>query len=370
MSTSLLAPTFLINSPHSVEYQDAQTEFVLENLDLSTMRVNPSHIRLSNLANLDIITDEFGEIRSLMSMGTRINARGIGLSVNRLSFWYRDKTATYGPSDYSGRISNFYIPPQGVDLDIQFRLIPANRGTSSSVEREQRNAFHIFDRVVVSIVDGENMDFDIEDCNHTVLLSLFKPIFTTRLREALERTLSYLIRAIFEGADGVAWEVFRTTQDYLWKGMGFRSSVGAALSDEWDHLKHAAHDNPEEIGTTWTSSGVVVKLIDPETTFPYSFACGSEPQILGPEKKGPSGASSTATTQAQTPTSAGPAPARLFGSVLGSISGYALGTQDLSGGVNGVTKEQAAQLTFRQAVDVKAELERKRDGWESEAFDI
>ncbi|KAH8826689.1 hypothetical protein DL96DRAFT_1209672 [Flagelloscypha sp. PMI_526] len=369
-----------------VEYRDWMTEFVLENLDLSTMLVNPAHVHLSNLANYDMHTDEAGHSKSTITFITRLKAQGISAEIDKVSFWYRDKTAAYGrPSDYSGRICNFDIPPEGLDLDMQFRLIPANPGTSTSPERERRKAFHIVDNVSVTLVEGEMMDFDIEDCNHTVLLSLFKPMFVTRLRQALERTLSYLLWAMFEAVDSAAWEIFTMTKEYLWRGMGLGPSVQAALAEEWDHLKQATEDHGEDKpGTTFTSSGIIIRLIDPPTKLPYAFALGSEPQILGPEKKGPGAAAAVnvggatmngTATATPAPLLAPPpmSPGSTFGSMLGSLSAYAMGsraTTPVNEAENKFEVPKKVQLTFRKAIEEKAEQEKRRKGWESEAFNM
>lgn len=60
------------------------------------------------------------------------------IKLKEVSFYYKDKTASIGPADFTG-ILEFTLPPQGIDVDIVVRNIP--NSPEGLKERERRNAF-------------------------------------------------------------------------------------------------------------------------------------------------------------------------------------------------------------------------------------
>ena len=78
-----------------------------------------------------------------------LRLQALQLALKEVSVYYKDKTATIGPRDFSG-IMEFTLPEQGVDVDFKFRLIP---NTPQGLgERQKRGRFFIIERVEVTLI--------------------------------------------------------------------------------------------------------------------------------------------------------------------------------------------------------------------------
>jgi hypothetical protein len=121
-------------------------------------------------------------------------------------------------------------------------------------------------------------------------MTLFKPsIMVTRLKDALERTLSEELRGVVEWVDGVAWDVSKRREVFEDTGLGGGGSLMAAL---WSELGRLQRERTDEIGWRATGTGLVVEQEKGEGRGKSAFAIGAEAQILNGEKRGPLGAGS------------------------------------------------------------------------------
>jgi hypothetical protein len=149
------------------------------------------------------------------------------LSLKEVSFWYKDKASTFGSSEYNAPkvsmwISGFacYQIPEGLR------------------QREHRGGFHFIERVEVKV--AEEIGLKVKESNHPILLSMFKPIFMIRFREALAKTFEEQIRWVWESADSVAWDVGKRSEVFSDARLESGSSVAAAVWTEIGRLRLAS----------------------------------------------------------------------------------------------------------------------------------
>ncbi|EGN98629.1 hypothetical protein SERLA73DRAFT_107695 [Serpula lacrymans var. lacrymans S7.3] len=328
------------------EYVDSDVEFVLENLDISSLNVLPGHVYIRNITDIDISAPESGAA-STTAIGTltHIRLQAMQLALKEVSFWYKDKTATIGPSDFTG-LMEFTLPSQGIDVDLKFRLIP---NTPQGLE-ERQHAGRYFKIERVDVTVSEDVTVEVKQSNHAILASVFKPVFVLRFREALEKTLQEQIRGVFQTADALAWDVGRRSEVFSDTGLGPGASLAAAIWSEIGRFRKMEGGVLE--GWKATGTGVVKDNIGSDA----KIAMGAEPQILSGEKHGPLGISSK------------PLSERLPGIDTKGIkeSGKGLAEQAKGARKEGLRKVQS----FKQTVDAKTSQEKSRPGWQSSAFSL
>ena len=271
------------------EYKDDDIEFVLENLDISSFNILPSHVYIRNITDVDILTSDSSSAPSRTAVGTlsHIRIQAVQLTLNDVSFWYRDKTASaITPNEFAGLLG-LTLPTKGIDVDLKIRLIPSTIHANSKDSRTSLKHFHVIEKATVSI--SEDVNIEVKESNHPVLTTLFKPIMVNRLKDALERTLSEEMRSVVEWVDGVAWDVAKRREVFEDTGLGGGGSLMAAL---WSELGRLQRERTDEIGWRATGTGVVVEHEKGEGRGKSAFAIGAEPQILDGEKRGPLGTGS------------------------------------------------------------------------------
>ncbi|KAK0498402.1 hypothetical protein EDD18DRAFT_1308634 [Armillaria luteobubalina] len=352
---------FQVYIPHALtfmkDFRFRDSELVLENLDISSFNLQPSHIYIRNITDIDINTvSTNAPTRTAIGTLTHIRIQAIQLALDKVSFFYRDKQASVVPSNYSGLVT-FTLPPKGVDIELKLRLIPATEETELKRggrirERELHQAFHVIEQVRVDI--AQDIGLTITESNHPMLLSVFKPLVTLRFREALERALTEQIRGAIEWADGIAWDVSKRAEVFTDGGMGVGSALSSAMWSELGRLRKMS--GWQAIGT---GTGIVV-----EGAKDKALAMGAEPQILSGEKKGPLGIASTSLKD------------QLLGEV-GAEDAQAVRevrreeAKGLKRDVEAVAREEKRQFqSFMQRVEEKTAQEKKTKGWQSAAFDI
>ncbi|KZT63342.1 hypothetical protein DAEQUDRAFT_815713 [Daedalea quercina L-15889] len=132
-----------------------------------------------------------------------------------------------------------------------------------AMERTLRGGFLEVQRVEACISD--DVDVKITQSNHSVLVSVLRPIMVGRFHDALRALLEQQVCAALEGVDGLLWDV------------GKRADV-------FDDAGHGR-------GTPGILEGIVKKDGD------MHFAIGAEPQVLSGEKRGPKGTLSNSVAQ-------------------------------------------------------------------------
>lgn len=396
------------------EYKDEDSELVLENLDVSSFNLLPSHMYIRNITDIDIVAPAASpdapvqpETKSQLGTLTQIHIQAIQLSVSDLSFYYKDKSATVGPSEYTGRVS-FTLPPKGIDVDAKLRLIPASAtttlapvkssagsvakvtpgssltnqpvpaplaATKSVSQRSLHRAFNVIERLEVRITD--DFDIDIKECNHSIVLAVFKPIMNLRLKAALEGFLSEQIRHILEGLDGMAYDISERAEVFRDTGLGSGASMGAAIWSEIGRIRRMGFGrNRRDRYADWQATGTGLVLgerkVDLETgedkEGETKLAIGAEPQILSGAKRGPVGTASdsiskrmkSATGQVLEDTGIDP-------DVLPDTTD----TQQITEQAKELVEQGKEQVkSVKNAVKYQADIERQRDGWQSSAFEL
>ncbi|KAF8798418.1 hypothetical protein BYT27DRAFT_7321247 [Phlegmacium glaucopus] len=94
------------------------------NLDISSFNILPSHVYIHNTTDVDILTSDSPSAPSRTAIGTLTHVRmqAIQLTLNDVSFWYRDKTASaITPNEFMGLLG-FTLPTKGIDVDLKVRL--------------------------------------------------------------------------------------------------------------------------------------------------------------------------------------------------------------------------------------------------------
>ncbi|KAJ7718357.1 hypothetical protein DFH07DRAFT_933600 [Mycena maculata] len=326
-----------------MEYVDSDVELVLEDLDISSVKINPAHISISNTTNVDVRTSEAAEA-SVDGVGssTQIRLQAVQVALRDVSFYYKDKhTPVPGPPRAFTGLLTLTMPAQGLDADIRVRFI------QSAKERTDRQAYHIVETVAVKLAD--DVQVGVRESNHAVTLALFKPAFKRGLRAALGRVLGAQLRAALESADGVAWDVGRRAEVFRDTGMGGGAALAGAMWSEAGKLIRE-----RDVGVRATGTGVVV-LRDEGSEGDARFTVGAEPQVLPGEKHGPAGTGSQS-----------------LGAHTGGAGGAARGGgRGAQGQVKGLVGEGRRQVrSFRGSVDEMATMEKNNPGWQSAAFDL
>lgn len=288
-------------------------------------------------------------------MGALTHARikGLQLKLSELSFYYHDLTATVGPKEFTG-LAEISLPPEGIDVDIKVRTIPNTAaGLAESAERKR---FLRIDHVVAHV--SEDVDVRVTKSYHPVLLTVFRPLLTARLRGALQTTLSDNIQRALDGIDALVWDITARAEVFQDTGMGRGPALASAWWSELGRLQRT-HGGPS---LRWRTTGGGIVRSGGDT----QVALGVEPQVLGPEKHGPKG------------TLAQPLKERALDAGLDAdvnVSAVSESIADVSKDVVGQAKEGLKVglkkvRTFEEKIADKQEQEEGNPGWESSAFDV
>ncbi|KAJ7485234.1 hypothetical protein B0H11DRAFT_1806634 [Mycena galericulata] len=335
------------------EYADNDMELVLENLDISSFGLNPAHIFIRNITDVDVRTSETAQATAGVGTYTHIRLQAVQLALEDVSFYYKDKNATLPPSEYTGLLA-LTMPPQGIDVDIKVRLIPSQK------ERQTKHAYHHIELLTVQISD--DAELTVRDSNHAVMLTLFKPIFNMRFRDALGRALSEQLRAGLVWMDSVAWDIGQRAEVFTDAGAGRGAALAGAVWSEIGRLSR-------ERTSGWRATGTGV-VLEENAEGGAQFAMGAEPQVLSGEKRGPMGTASESLE-------------KRVGQAVQSVQGQTgisadnamdtakEGAQTVTKHVQGLVGEGKRQVrSFQRSVDEKSAMEKKSAGWKSQAFDL
>jgi hypothetical protein len=334
---------------HSTEYIDDKIEFVLEDLDVSSISLLPGHVFIRNITDVEIAAPVEGKSTAAVGALTQIHLKGLQLKLSQLSFYYHDLTAAVGPKETTG-LAEIALPPEGIDVDIKVRTIPST--TAGLAERTERRRFLRIDHVVVHVSD--DTDVRVTESNHPVLLTMFRPLLTARLRVALQKTLSANIQSALDGVDALIWDIIARAEVFEDAGLARGSALATASWSELGRLQRT--QGGFSSGWSTTGSGIVRNGGD------VRVALGAEPQVLGPEKHGPKG------------TLAQPLKERAHDAgadVDVSAERIAGAGKDVVGKAKeGIKVGLRKVRTFEEKVAEKQKEEESTSGWESSAFDV
>ena len=329
---------------YRTEYIDGKIEFVLEDLDISSIGLLPGHVFIRNITDLEIDAPKEGKATTAVGALTHLQIKGVQLKLNQLSFYYHDLTATVGPKEFTG-LAEITLPAEGIDVDIKVRTIPNT--TAGLAERAERKRFLRIDHVEVHVSD--NADVRVTESNHPVLLTVFRPLLTARLRGALETTLSANIQSAIDGVDELVWDTIARAEVFEDAGL----ARGPALATAWWSELGRLRRTQGGLSSGWhtTGSGIVRDGGDARV------ALGAEPQVLGSDKHGPKGTS--AQPLKERARDAGVDVDVSAESVVGAVGKAKEGIKV------GLRKVR----TFEEKIAEKQKEEERSPGWESNAFE-
>ncbi|TRM66694.1 hypothetical protein BD626DRAFT_483536 [Schizophyllum amplum] len=312
------------------EYKDDDIEFVLENLDVSSLNIQPAHVFIRNITDVDMNLSETSTTTAVGTL-THIRMQALQLAFKDMSFWYKSKDTSLGPSEFSGLMA--------------------------TEAREARKGFHVIESVNVHVDEGVTLE--VRDSNHAILFNVFKPVFLMRFRDALERTLTGQIRGMLTWADGLAFDVSKRAEVFGDAGLGTGAAYAGAVWSEIGRMRRAESSTAMRV----TGTGFI---IDSDGG---SLAVGAEPQILSGDKHGPlATASDSLKDRARD----------AVGKAKDEVEARTGTEMDVDVDVEGAKNKAQSLLeegkqqwqSFQQTVEQKAEQEKKKDGWKSSAFDV
>ncbi|KAI0051622.1 hypothetical protein FA95DRAFT_1569893 [Auriscalpium vulgare] len=329
------------------EYKDPESEFVLEDLDISSLSLLPGHVFIRNITDIDITAPENEDTTTAVGSLTHVKLQGLQLALKEISFYYHDKSASLGPGEFTGIVA-VTLPPQGIDVDIKVRLIPST--PEGLKEREQRARFHHVELVDAKVND--DVDFQVKSSNHPVLLSVFKPLLNSRLRETLQTVIREQIQTALESLDSIAYDISKRSEVFEDAGLTKGPALAAGFWSELGHFRR--------LPGGWSATGTgIVRDMPKENA---QFAMGAEPQVISGEKRGPKGNLSEPLKNK----AAAAAP---------DVDVDMDSASDQAKGVAGQVKQTVQQgvqkvRAFKNIVEEKKEEEERQPGWKSSAFDL
>ncbi|KAH8091062.1 hypothetical protein BXZ70DRAFT_994141 [Cristinia sonorae] len=339
------------------EYSDDEVEFVLEDLDISSFNLLPGHAYIRNITDIDITAPVAGKSTTSVGSLTRIYVQALQLSLREVSFYYKDKTASMGPGEFTG-ILEFTLPPQGIDVDVVVRMIP--NSPEGLKERERRGSFQEIQRVDVKVSD--NIDLTVKQSNHSILATVFKPMILSRFRDTLQTVLAENIRGAIEWSDAFAWDVGNRAEVFADAGLSRGPSLVAGFWSELGHLRKG--DTGFFKGWKATGTGMIKE--EGNAKAGAKFAMGAEPQVLSGDKRGPKGTFSEPLADKAE---------RKLDEMDVDVDASAETAKSKAKSVTAQAQETLKQgvqkiRSFKQTVADKAEEEKSRPGWKSDAFDV
>ncbi|CDO73889.1 hypothetical protein BN946_scf185016.g46 [Trametes cinnabarina] len=197
------------------EFKDDTTEFVLEDLDISTFSLLPGHVYIRNITDINIKAPSAGQADTAVGALTRIYLQVLQVQLEEVSFYYHNQTAS------------------GVNVDIVVRTIP--KSLEGLKERKCRRSFIDIQRVDVKV--SEDFNLTIKQSNHQILISVFRPVMQSRLRKALQTVLEQHIHSALEWADSFTWEVSHRAEVFSDTGLSRGASFITGFWSELGHLQ-------------------------------------------------------------------------------------------------------------------------------------
>lgn len=261
------------------EYKDEEIEFVLENLDISGLNVLPSRVYIRNITDISIQTSEDPSAAAEKQLATltHIQVEALQMHLKDVSFWYKDKQASVGPGEFTGLLE-MKLPPQGINVDLKVRMIPAK--AKGKMSRDEQRRYHVVERCVVEISD--EVEVRVREGNHPMLVNVFSGVVKRRVKEALEKTFTGQFRGMVDWVDRVAYDVGERKKVFEDAGLGGGPAMVAAVWSEVGRMQR------EGEGGSMRATGTGVIFEEGSKV----LAVGAEPQVLSGEKRGPLGTGS------------------------------------------------------------------------------
>ena len=236
------------------EYKDDEIEFVLENLDISHLNMLPSRVYIRNITDMSIQTSDDPSVSAEKQLATltHIQLEALQLHLKDVSFWYKDKSATVSPGEFTGLLE-MKLPPQGISVDLKVRMIPAK--AKGKISRSEQRRFHVVEKCEVGISD--EVEVTVRESNHAMLVNVFSGVVKRRIKEAMEKTMTGQVRALVDWLDRVAYDVGERRRVFEDAGLGGGPAVVAALWSEIGKMEREAEGGGGSMGVRATGTGII-----------------------------------------------------------------------------------------------------------------
>ncbi|PVG01902.1 hypothetical protein CPB86DRAFT_24838 [Serendipita vermifera] len=204
-----LALDYIKNIPiPRTEYKDHDIEFVAENISIESLHLLPGHAHISSTVGIDIDKSSgSADAKTDISHKTHLKLSGVQMNLKEVSFWYHDPSLKF-PSEVSG-LMNINLPPGGVDIDVDFGLLPTLSGKQ---RREKKQSFHYISEVRVTL--SRDTAIALKKTNHPILISTFKRTVKKKLIHRIETVLSQQIKVVLEMVDNIAWDLHQRAKAF------------------------------------------------------------------------------------------------------------------------------------------------------------
>jgi hypothetical protein len=264
---------------YSTEYVDEKIEFVLEDLDISSINLLPGHVFVRNITDVEIAAPKEGKSTTTVGALTHTHIKGVQLKLSELSFYYRDLTATVGPERISPGSRRYHFHRKALTSISKLGRFRIRQQDLRNVPIGKAIPTHRSRR---RFMFPKMLNVRVTKSNHPVLLTVFRPLLTARLRSALQTTLSANIQRALDGIDAVVWDTTSRAEVFQDAGLGRGPALASAWWSELGRLQRT-HGGLFS-GWRTTGSGIVRN-----GGGKGEVALGAEPQVLGPGKHGPKG---------------------------------------------------------------------------------
>ncbi|KAI6008668.1 hypothetical protein EDC04DRAFT_2906918 [Pisolithus marmoratus] len=157
-----------------MECVDPEVDFVLENLNISSFKEST---------------------HTAWEIPTHIRMQALQLAPKEVSFGYKDKLITMGPTEFTG------IPA------FDFSMQGARKGPAVLVEH-------------VDVHVAENFTFEVKNSDHPIIATVFKSVLLSRFWEAVGWTLEEYITGVVGLVDGIALNTLNRVEVFGPTGLG------------------------------------------------------------------------------------------------------------------------------------------------------
>jgi hypothetical protein len=240
---------------------------VAEYISIDSLRLLPGHAHISTTVDVDVDKPSGpADAETDVRHKTHLRFTGIQMDLKEISFWYHGPSLKLA-SEVRG-LMDIKLPPRGMDIDIDFGLLPTLSGKS---RRERKGGFHRISKVQVTL--SSDATLALKETNHSILISVFKPAVKKKIIDTIEKVLAEKIRMALEIMDNVAWDIHQRAKVFADTGL---TATGpkyvAAMSSEWGRLK-----KQPGLLSGWTVTSLGVVKDDPRDNI--AFAVGAGPQV-------------------------------------------------------------------------------------------
>ncbi|CUA76666.1 putative protein C57A7,06 [Schizosaccharomyces pombe 972h-] [Rhizoctonia solani] len=373
-----------------VELKSETLDAVVDDVTFRAPSFVPDHVRVENWSEVrvkgsDAAAEDTSGGRDWVVEGDsmmRVHVDGLRITANEIAYFFHLKTALLGYRDnglLSIDIGHESTVGQGMNLDVALET-DLNPSAHTAVVPESDDPPPSFFRVKSATVDVPGLDFTLARTHHWILNALAQPFLGPAVRAGVRMALSQTIVAGLQALDRKLGEVYaRAKEESRVQTQADDAEVEPGLWDWWNaFLKgHNTHeeesdvedeeDQPEiETETQVTMKGVIRTMRQPSTDTRSEsetvLAVGVAEQIL-PGLGGPDNGSHVPEVTER----AREAINDVQSAAENATDQVVEAQNDAEAAVDDA-KGKAAKAVER--MEERRDIEQRRKGWKSKAFDI